>query len=538
MPWKGGVASTAYETCGFLRKRGRIVPTWKRRFFVLQKFNFFYFNDEFRTVCLGRDSVVSVEAWKKKPLGLLVTSQVGRVFYLLCDSTDDRDRWLEAFIRAVEQNPNVQSLAKETAYIRGPTSRLNKTHSEEDSYEPPITEDDNSRDRAHNCLKHPSACARSSLGIEDFKLISTLGKGGFGKVLKVSKLKSGEDTGRVFAMKIMKKEFLLKHKMRAKTMLERDILLNLEHPFVVKMRYAFQSAEKLYMVMDFYGGGSLFYHLEMEGAFSEDCVKFFSAQLVLGVQYLHDNGIVYRDLKLENILMDTQGNLAITDFGLSKEIDPSNRMWASTFCGTPLYVAPEMVHRRKYGFAVDWWALGIIMYELLSCRVPFCSRNMDRVLWKIVNATPTFSSDVFSTKAQSIIEGLLNKRPSQRLGSGPGAAEHIKGHPFFENFDFDKCAKKELCPPFIPPATYKGEKNVLGMEPIDTMQGEIDPKHIEGFDKFTFCESCEHLALGSEVGAELQQADQETWYDDIQPASKSPAHTLLSSAPLPMVGHV
>jgi len=508
---------------------------------VLQKYNFFYFNDEFRTVCLGRDSVVSVKKWRKKPLGLLLTSQMGRVFYLLCDSADDHDHWLEAFIGAAQQNPNVQSLAKETANIRGATSPLNKAHSEEDSYETSISDEDTSPKNGHDNLSAKNhRCSRSSLGIEDFKLISTLGKGGFGKVLKVSKLKSGEDTGRVFAMKILKKEFLLKHKMRAKTMLERDILLNLEHPFVVKMRYAFQSAKKLYMVMDFYGGGSLFYHLEMQGMFSQDCVKFFSAQLVLGVQYLHDHGIVYRDLKLENILMDTRGYLAITDFGLSKEIDPSNRVWASTFCGTPLYVAPEMVHRRKYGFAVDWWALGIIIYELLSCRVPFCSRNMDRVLWKIVNAAPTFSSEVFSQEARSIIEALLEKRPSQRLGSGPRSAQHIKEQPFFENFDFDKCAKKELLPPFTPPATYKGERNVLGMEPIDTMLGELDPKHVEGFDKFTFCESSELLAVGSEVRSELQQQAGQASYDEteVQLANKFPASDSQRSSPASRVGYV
>lgn len=465
------------------------MPTWKRRFFVLQNYHFFYFNDEYRTVCLGKDFVVAVNSWDRKPLGILLTSGSGRVFKLKCDTQEDKNAWMVAFRCAAEGCPaGAGSKSFSEDCHSEPADGGSMMSSIQDLHSSPSSGSDSGPSQR----QRPRA-SRGSIGVNNFKLISTLGKGGFGKVLKVSKLNAlGEDTGNIFAMKILKKEFILKNKMKKTTMLEREILLNISHPFIVKLYYSFQSAHKLYMVMEYYGGGSLYYHLEREGRFEENMVRFFGAEMLLAVRHLHQNGVVYRDLKLENVLLDSRGHIALTDFGLSKEIDPSKGLLAKTFCGTPLYVAPEMVFRRKYGFEVDWWAFGIIMYELCCGRVPFASRTAEKVLWKIVNSTPNFfSKEFFSDDSQSLIENLLRKNPTRRLGSGLHGAEQIMHHPFFANFDFEKCMKKEIDPTYIPPGSYEGEKNVRGVEASDTQCGDDQGKEAEEFERFTYCKSSE-----------------------------------------------
>lgn len=469
------------------------MPTWKRRFFVLQNYHFFYFNDEYRTVCLGKDFVVAVHPWNRKPLGILLTSGSGRVFKLKCDNLEDKDAWMVAFRCAAEGCPAAAGSKSfsEDCHSEPVDSGFMKSSIQEALLQPQISPPSGSD--SDSVPRHRPRASRGSIGVNSFKLISTLGKGGFGKVLKVSKLNVlGEDTGKIFAMKILKKEFITKNKMKQTTMLERQILSNISHPFIVKLYYSFQSAHKLYMVMEYYGGGSLFYHLERKGQFEENIVRFFAAEILLAVRHLHHIGVVYRDLKLENVLLDSRGHLALTDFGLSKEINPSKGLLAKTFCGTPLYVAPEMVFRRKYGFEVDWWAFGIIIYELCCGRVPFASRTAEKVLWKIVNSTPNFFSKIFfSDDAQSLIENLLIKNPTHRLGSGPHGAQDIMNHQFFANFDFEKCLKREIEPTYIPPGSYEGETNVRGVEASDTQCPDDQGREIEDFERFTYCKSSE-----------------------------------------------
>lgn len=176
----------------------------------------------------------------------------------------------------------------------------------------------------------------------------------------VRKKNAGADEGKVYAMKVLRKDVIAAKGQIEHTKSERDILFEVRHPFIVRLRYAFQSDDKLYLVTDYYNGGTLFYHLRKSRHFTEERARFYAAELLLALDHLHSLNIIYRDLKLENVLMDHQGHLALTDFGLSKQnIDETGG--ASTFCGTAEYIAPELLRGQKYGVAVDWWSFGILL---------------------------------------------------------------------------------------------------------------------------------------------------------------------------------
>lgn len=201
--------------------------------------------------------------------------------------------------------------------------------------------------------------ADEKLSAADFDLLNIVGKGAFGKVMLVRK-KYGLGEGKYYAMKILKKSFIEAKGQIENTKSEREILCEIRHPFIVRLRFAFQNDEKLYLVTDYYNGGTLFYHLRKSRAFSEDRARFYASELLLALDHLHSQSIIYRDLKLENVLLDHVGHVALTDFGLSKQ-DIDKTGGASTFCGTFEYIAPELFNRQRYGKAVDWWSFGILL---------------------------------------------------------------------------------------------------------------------------------------------------------------------------------
>ena len=241
----------------------------------------------------------------------------------------------------------------------------------------------------------------TSMSVNDFDLLSVVGKGAYGKVF-LAKKKAGRNAGRVYAMKVLKKCDVFKKKQVEHTKSEQRILKHVEHPFVVRLRYAFQSDYKLYFVMDYYNGGSLFVHLRKSKRFPELRARFYAAQLLLAIGHLHKLHIMYRDLKLENILMDAQGNIAITDFGLSKEDDEG-----STFVGTPEYLAPELLSSQRtassYGKSVDWWSYGVLVYEMIRGQTPFWDKNRRQMFQNILTAEPFFSGDMFSSTASDFL---------------------------------------------------------------------------------------------------------------------------------------
>lgn len=286
--------------------------------------------------------------------------------------------------------------------------------------------------------------AKKKVSLDDFVLMTVVGKGSFGKVIQVKK----KDTGKVYAMKVLKKEQVLKRKQFEHTMAERRILEEIDHPFIVSLRFAFQTTQKLYMIFDYFNGGELFHYLSKGGRFSEERARFYAAEIALGLEHVHSMNIIYRDLKPENLLLDADGHIRITDFGLSKENVTDDNV--RSFCGTPEYLAPEILRRNSYGRSVDWWSLGTLLYEMISGLPPFYDRNRDRMYKKILGAELRFPAHM-NPEARSICRGMLQRDPLQRLGYR--GAQEIKSHPFFASIDFDALLQKRIEPPFKPVVT-------------------------------------------------------------------------------------
>ncbi|XP_026057081.1 ribosomal protein S6 kinase alpha-3-like isoform X1 [Carassius auratus] len=281
---------------------------------------------------------------------------------------------------------------------------------------------------------------------QQFELRKVLGQGSFGKVFLVRKT-TGPDAGQLYAMKVLKKA-TLKVRDRVRTKMERDILVEVNHPFIVKLHYAFQTEGKLYLILDFLRGGDLFTRLSKEVMFTEEDVKFYLAELALALDHLHGLGIIYRDLKPENILLDEEGHIKLTDFGLSKEsIDHENK--AYSFCGTVEYMAPEVVNRRGHTYSADWWSYGVLMFEMLTGTLPFQGKDRKETMTMILKAKlgmPPF----LSSEAQSLLRSLFKRNPSNRLGAGPDGVEEIKRHQFYVTIDWNKLFRREIHPPFKP----------------------------------------------------------------------------------------
>ncbi|XP_007538945.1 ribosomal protein S6 kinase alpha-3 isoform X1 [Castor canadensis] len=279
-----------------------------------------------------------------------------------------------------------------------------------------------------------------------FELLKVLGQGSFGKVFLVKKI-SGSDARQLYAMKVLKKA-TLKVRDRVRTKMERDILVEVNHPFIVKLHYAFQTEGKLYLILDFLRGGDLFTRLSKEVMFTEEDVKFYLAELALALDHLHSLGIIYRDLKPENILLDEEGHIKLTDFGLSKEsIDHEKK--AYSFCGTVEYMAPEVVNRRGHTQSADWWSFGVLMFEMLTGTLPFQGKDRKETMTMILKAKlgmPQF----LSPEAQSLLRMLFKRNPANRLGAGPDGVEEIKRHLFFSTIDWNKLYRREIHPPFKP----------------------------------------------------------------------------------------
>ncbi|XP_028293936.1 ribosomal protein S6 kinase alpha-2 [Gouania willdenowi] len=279
-----------------------------------------------------------------------------------------------------------------------------------------------------------------------FQLLKVLGQGSYGKVFLVRKIR-GVDRGQLYAMKVLKKA-TLKVRDRVRSKMERDILAEVNHPFIVKLHYAFQTEGKLYLILDFLRGGDLFTRLSKEVMFTEEDVKFYLAELALALDHLHHLGIIYRDLKPENILLDEEGHIKITDFGLSKEsIDHDKR--AYSFCGTIEYMAPEVVNRRGHTQSADWWSFGVLMFEMLTGSLPFQGKDRKETMALILKAKlgmPQF----LSPEVQSLLRALFKRNPANRLGAGPDGIEEIKRHRFFASIHWNKLYKREMRPPFKP----------------------------------------------------------------------------------------
>ena len=286
---------------------------------------------------------------------------------------------------------------------------------------------------------------RTKVKLEDFNVIRLIGIGSYGKVYVAYK---DLNKNKLYAIKKLNKD-KIKNNLQIKSInTERILLAKLNHPFIMKLNYAFQTKKSLYFITQFMHGGELNYHIynEKNNYFSEEKTKFYAAEIILGLNYLHNNNCIYRDLKPENVLIDKNGHIKLTDFGLSK-LCKGFPCKTKSLCGTPEYLAPEILFEKEYGIEVDWWSLGVIIYEMLSGYLPFKILPDEKITKNVYkNKIKIFKH--FSSDAKDLVMKLLEYNPKKRIGY-----HQIINHPFFKDINWDKIEKKEIFPPFLPDTT-------------------------------------------------------------------------------------
>lgn len=351
----------------------------------------------------------------------------------------------------------------------------------------------------------------ATLSIHDFQLIKVLGQGSFGRVLLVRPV--GAPAEEVYAMKVLKKAEVEKRKQVEHTMSEREIMAMIRSKFVLRLRYAFQSPKKLYMVTDYCAGGELFFHLKKMRRLSEGMMRFYVAELSMALHHLHSHNIIYRDMKPENVLIDRFGHVKLTDFGLSKVLKPfiaedgsTKYTQPKTFCGTPEYLAPELIQHRRlntgYWVDIDWWSLGIVAFELVTGWPPFCDKDFeqmcDKILKKPIRFPPKYA---VSIEAQHLICSFLERNPSNRLGSRKtGGLGTLQEHVFFSDVNWEELERGQTRPPFVPlcggdPAdTRNFDSEFTKLNVNDSSSGGNDPDSVQDYDGFSFLDD-EYRAL-------------------------------------------
>lgn len=313
---------------------------------------------------------------------------------------------------------------------------------------------------------------RVSFNFHDFEAIQMLGRGSFGEVFLV-KMRS---TGQKFAMKVLRKDKIVGQNLVKYAMVERNVLSIIKHPFIVSLSFAFQSPQKLYLVLDYCAGGNLTSYILRQRYFSEPIAKFYLCEIILALEELHNNGIIYRDLKPDNVVIDADGHAMLTDFGLSKQ-GVSDNISAKSFCGSIAYLAPEMIRRKGHGKAVDWYLLGVIFYEMLIGVPPFYSNNKDQLFYNIENMKPVIPNRI-SPAAGNLIKKLLKKEPEKRLGSQ--GASSIKSHTFFSDVNWDDIFNKVNSPP-LKPVVMMIPGYIPRNHVMEDFSVEPDTRHLEGW---------------------------------------------------------
>ncbi|KAJ8331322.1 Serine/threonine kinase [Batrachochytrium dendrobatidis] len=323
--------------------------------------------------------------------------------------------------------------------------------------------------------------------LEDFHFVAVLGRGAFGKVM----LATEKTTNQVYAIKALKKEFIIQNDDVKSTKLEKFIFQAASaehHPFMVNLHSSFQTESRIYFVMEYVAGGDLMCHIQDKKRFSQARTRFYACEVLLALQYFHLNNIVYRDLKLDNILLGIDGHIKVADYGICKANMPYGAT-TSTFCGTPDYMAPEILMNRRYGVAVDWWSFGVLIFVMLVGRYPFHGEDENDILEAILSDSIEYPSNM-PRITLSLLQSLMNKVPSRRLGGGSADAEEVKKHPYFVNVDWAALMRKEMTAPFVP--TIAGTFDVSNFDkeftseqpvltPISSVLGEMDQKEFNDF---------------------------------------------------------
>ena len=336
----------------------------------------------------------------------------------------------------------------------------------------------------------------SKINEKDFTPIKLIGKGSYGNVYLVRFNKNNK----IYAMKVLSKSLLREQNQETNTKTERNLMVKMNSPFIVNIKFAFQTEFKLFLVEDFVQGGDLFLHLHTNPRFSNEKAKFYVIEIVLALEFLHKNNMLYRDLKPENILIGVDGHIKLTDFGLSKILTNNDKTY--TICGTVQYLAPEILGEEGYNTAVDWWSLGCIFYEMLVGKFPFRFQK-DGKLNSEVYKKPIRYPSYLDIKAKDLISKLLENDPSKRLGSGENGWEKVKEHPYFSDVDWNEAKNKKLKPPFLPKVEneldIKYFEKTFTDEPVtndngDALYNNDEEEFEENYKGFTYVAgSCNEL---------------------------------------------
>jgi len=325
---------------------------------------------------------------------------------------------------------------------------------------------------------------------DDFKFIKTLGEGAFGRVI----LAKHKQESHLHAIKVLQKPEIVMNEEMKLPFLERNILLlGSKCRFLTGLHSSFQTSDHIFLVMEFVPGGDLMFHMLQEGRFQEDRARFYTAELVLALLFLHGHGIIYRDIKLENVLLTTEGHVKLADFGMIKD-NMINGARTNTFCGTPSYIAPELLTGLPYDGSVDWWALGILLYQMMAGRSPF-DHDDDDILFKMIQNRQVIIPSSFSPEAQYIIKALLQKDPTKRLGCKPDQPEDVvKDVSFFSSVNWEDLEDGKVEAPFKPKVGKAEDANLFDKQfthqstalPKLKMDKNIKKQAEEGFKGFSF----------------------------------------------------
>ncbi|CAE6963562.1 PRKX [Symbiodinium natans] len=347
-----------------------------------------------------------------------------------------------------------------------------------------LLKDDDPQDVANSTKSLPISQLKAwtkgrAWAFTDFELKDTVGKGTFSRV-RVVKMKSSQERTPM-VLKILRKADVIRLKQVEHVKAEKQIMSMVEHPFIVNLLGAFQDERRLFMLLEYVNGGELFSYLRREGRLPNDHVRFYSGEILLAFGYLHSLHVVYRDLKPENALLDFEGHIKLTDFGFAKVVE--ERTW--TLCGTPEYLAPEMIQSKGHGKGVDWWALGVLLYEMLAGYPPFYDENPYGIYQKVLKGHVDFPRH-FDVKAKDLIQRLLQQDRTKRLGCLKAGVEDVKKHKWYKGMDWDLLLTRSATPPFRPPVQSEDDTSMFDRYPESTEASApaVSTKEQESFQEF------------------------------------------------------
>ncbi|KAK3497533.1 serine/threonine-protein kinase [Neurospora hispaniola] len=365
--------------------------------------------------------------------------------------------------------------------------------SQHHSYQNDQRRNDPSQTQKNNDTSGGFEMATRKPRLSDFHRIRTLGTGTFARVVLVRPANGTEiDRQKVYALKILRKTEVIRLKQIDHVRHERQILQDVTgHPFITSLQASFSDHDFLYLLLDYIPGGELFTYLRKYRRFDEEMARFYAAEIVLVLEYLHEEqgGIAYRDMKPENLLLDADGHIKLVDFGFAKRLgykDVERPVETYTLCGTPEYLAPEVIQNKGHTTAVDWWALGILIYEFLTGYPPFYHNNPLEIYRQIVEKPVLFpSSTEISEEAKDIIRSFCTVDRSMRLGNMSGGAARVKAHPWFKGVDWEAVEQRRHKGPIIPHLSHPGDASCFDVYPEQDVNNEAyTDEMFEKYEKY------------------------------------------------------